>query len=52
MVLVSGWILFHFEFIVVFFRGDNDRDVFNEKPSKEELVSATQVRYCNGDYQC
>lgn len=22
--------------------GDNDRDVFNEKPSKEELVSATQ----------
>jgi peptidylprolyl isomerase domain and WD repeat-containing protein 1 len=22
--------------------GDNDRDVFNEKPSKEELISATQ----------
>jgi len=27
----------------VYFSGDNDRDVFNEKPSKEELISATQV---------
>ena len=25
-------------------RGDNDRDVFNEKPSKEEQMAATQVR--------
>jgi len=25
--------------------GDNDRDVFNEKPSKEELISATQVDF-------
>ena len=24
-------------------RGDNERDVFNEKPSKEELAAATQV---------
>jgi len=23
--------------------GDNDRDVFNEKPSKEEQLAATQV---------
>jgi len=28
---------------VIDFSGDNDRDVFNEKPSKEELISATQV---------
>lgn len=26
------------------FRTEEDRDVFNEKPSKEELVAATQVR--------
>ena len=24
-------------------RGENDRDVFNEKPSKEEQMAATQV---------
>jgi len=27
------------------FSGDNDRDVFNEKPSREELISATQVNW-------
>jgi hypothetical protein len=26
------------------FSGSNERDVFNEKPSKEELISATQVK--------
>ncbi len=26
------------------FSGDSDRDVFNEKPSKEEVMGATQVR--------
>jgi len=30
-------------FVILSFSGDNDRDVFNEKPSKEELMSATQV---------
>lgn len=42
--------LFHLlitSLLLYFFSGDNDRDVFNEKPSKEELVSATQVRDCN-----
>ena len=29
--------------MILSFSGDNDRDVFNEKPSKEELISATQV---------
>ena len=28
---------------VAVFRADADRDVFNEKPSKEELMAATQV---------
>ena len=27
----------------VSFSADNDRDVFNEKPSKEEMAAATQV---------
>ena len=26
------------------FSGESDRDVFNEKPSKEEVMGATQVR--------
>ena len=29
--------------LVVFASGDSDRDVFNEKPSKEEQMAATQV---------
>jgi hypothetical protein len=34
---------------IAFFCGSNDRDVFNEKPSKEELISATQVNYLGHD---
>lgn len=34
--------LLHNEF-VFHYRADNSRDVFNEKPSKEELIAATQV---------
>ncbi len=33
------------ENISFFFSGDGDRDIFNEKPSKEEQMAATQVTY-------
>jgi len=29
-------------------RGENDRDIFNEKPSKEEQMGATQVSTMKG----
>ena len=29
--------------------GESDRDIFNEKPSKEEQLSATQVCVCERD---
>ena len=29
--------------VLSFRRGENERDVFNEKPSKEEQLAATQV---------
>ena len=36
-MLVNIWpFFFHFS-------GDSDRDVFNEKPSREEILAATQV---------
>lgn len=31
------------KFVQCFSSGDAERDIFNEKPSKEELVAATQV---------
>ena len=34
------WSFYHFS-------GDSDRDVFNEKPSREEMLAATQVRFKN-----
>ena len=30
-------------FVLCTRRGENDRDIFNEKPSKEEQMAATQV---------
>ena len=30
-------------FVLCTHRGENDRDIFNEKPSKEEQMAATQV---------
>ncbi|WAR24799.1 PPWD1-like protein [Mya arenaria] len=30
--------------------GDSDRDIFNEKPSKEELISATQMSKDSGEF--
>lgn len=32
-----------FLFFLFFSSGDSDRDVFNEKPSREEILAATQV---------
>lgn len=31
--------------LLLYSGGDSDRDVFNEKPSKEEVMAATQVSY-------
>ena len=38
------WLVFMIENIVmsVMYSGDSDRDVFNEKPSKEEQMAATK----------
>lgn len=42
------------KFVQCFSSGDAERDIFNEKPSKEELVAATQVGSCfiNGTLLC
>lgn len=42
LILQSGeqWSFYHFS-------GDSDRDVFNEKPSREEMLAATQVTFKN-----
>lgn len=38
-----------FHYNIVLCRGENERDVFNEKPSKEEQMAATQVSHVGVD---
>jgi len=42
-IVVSLLVTQHLAAYINRFSGGNDRDIFNEKPSKEELISATQV---------
>jgi len=43
MLMIRCWSSYLNSSAVCHVSGDNDRDIFNEKPSKEELISATQV---------
>ena len=48
-------IIFHgkFHYFILslfFFSADAERDVFNEKPSKEDIVAATQVNPSNSSF--
>ena len=37
------WSLYQQVFLIFSFSGESDRDVFNEKPSREEILAATQA---------